>query len=299
MSKRKLSKLLGEVATREGEEQKKDDGRRLIERIIKRPIHSKKHTVEQPSKKYSPWSRDMLLDRLASYSYRRWNIDGANRRINAAECAKHGWTCVEGTHANTIQCVCCLALLNVNVGDNEQTQHIMSDKYHSKIVKEAHMPKCPWVKRPCEDVLYDSLAANRSQLENFQARRTRLDELKGLIKEDQFAFPDSLQDDDLDAGTKIALLGWQVDTVLNNGMAVLKCEACFRRITIPKDQFDVSAEHMDYCPYSKPSEWQKLLACMNAPQPQPQSQRQPHTANSDSSSYKERLSKLRKIYFRR
>lgn len=297
MSKRKLSKLLSDVANRE-EQEKKDDGRRLIERIIKRPIRSGKKLPDEPSKKYSPWSRDMLLGRLAAYSYKRWNIDGTNKLINAAECAKHGWTCVEGAHVNTVQCVYCLAMLNVNIGDNAQTQQLLSEKYRSKIVRDAHKPGCAWVKRPCDDALYDSLAPSRAQQENLQARRTRLGELND-DDDTQFIFPEAAQTV-ADRGARLALLGWQVDTVLNNGMAVLKCEACFRRITIPKSQFDVSAEHMAYCPYTKPSEWQKLLACMNNEvSPSGSLSLAQQSPPSDSSSYKERLSKLRKIYFHR
>lgn len=299
--KRKLSKLLSDVAYREEQPEAGDEGRRLIERIIKRPIRSAagRRGAEGPSARYSPWSREMLLARLATYSFKRWRVSDADALVNAAECAKHGWTCIDGAAANTVQCVYCLALLNINLGDSPDTQRLLAERYRAKVVADAHRPDCPWGPRPCADALYDALAPSRTQLESLTARRMRLQErLVSLDLGDNVVFPEEdMKIAEQQPALRLAVLGWDVDTVLNNGMAVLRCEACFRRVTVPPGQgqppFDPAAEHTAYCPYSRSTEWRKLLACMNDT-----SEKQPESSSS-SSSYKERLSKLRRIYFHR
>lgn len=294
---------------KQGSDSKENEliNRSLIERIIKRPIkqtNRKKYHSGDESTKYSPWSREKLLERLQTYSYKNWNVPGTNTLINASECAKYGWTCVEAeASSNTIQCVYCFNLLNVNLGDDSMTDEvrkIMSEKYRAKMIKDAHKSSCLWINRPSDDSVYDMLSANYHQRELFDKRLSQLaqisDKLGSVVIDDE-----EINSKGVELASKLAILGWRVDTVLNNGVAMLQCEACFRRVTICQDkQINLTdGQHMAYCPYNNPTEWKKLLIFIEPDKYQGRLTI-PYEDDEDAiSGYKERISNIRQMYFRR
>lgn len=260
--KRKVSKILDTLADNDPQKEYKRP-KTILDKLTTK---KKKNTTTEKKQEstYAPWSRDQFLNRLSTFQYRNWSIPYDLEQISALECVKRGWTCLnvsDSAKQNTIQCVYCLAMMNINVGkDDERIQQKLADKYHEMLITQ-HFANCPWKNKGCDDTLY-MLSLTMDQKEQFYQRYNDLTKEQDKIDDYSYTCTPQLTSTALkklsieninEKAATLALLGWKVDDKIGSNVLLLSCEMCFRKIVLNHD-LDLVKEHMRYCPYVKKSQ---------------------------------------------
>jgi hypothetical protein len=303
---------------------------KIIKGVLREPTATPP-SKEIPRVSYAPWSRELFLDRLSTYTYRNWTIPSSLTEINAVECAERGWKCT-GTK-NTLQCVQCLQLLNINVGDNSkpEVQAVLASKYKEMIVSE-HRDTCQWKRKGCSDDIYGLLLTNTVQKNAVNQRYTSFRPIIDYINEFNVVFDSELDMEDLVGvvddprpnliALKFSLLGWKLLRRLhatNMHQIVITCDMCFRKAILSRvvdleeqegdNGLNLISEHMSYCPYitvheSGLSGWQEILRILKGSSMTNKSASKltddlQVDEDEDDKKRQSRLSKLRSIYFTR
>ncbi|CAN6668623.1 hypothetical protein TRVA0_040S01266 [Trichomonascus vanleenenianus] len=349
-TKRKLSQILDSISSENGKEVDRtivvSKPRAFLTKLasLKRSkevekLKNVKSSSDLRSTKYAPWSRDAFLERLSTYSYRNWTVPSNLTEISPVECVKHGWVGLPvggSAKENTIQCVNCLRIINVNVGGDSlgetraQVQQLMAQKYRTRLVSE-HVESCPWKAKGSDDKVYMftvTVGQRGALLQRYQVLLEATS--KEFLENCKLDYsPDILQElaevrvegDLVEAwqakALVIALLGWKLESKLPDDSLVLNCIMCFRRAILKRNQeLNLVDEHMSYCPLIKCQEdcakpaWVQLFDYLRNTSVRPDLDEQeessslvvqPSIDEDDAVDQKRasRLSKLKEVYFKR
>lgn len=327
-AKRKFSRLLDSFT----------DSDRIDDRKVSLPKKIAQLHVRSRGKEalahstYSPWSRELFLQRLRSYAFSNWTVPSHLSRCNAIACTSHGWKAlpVDGTtEKNTIQCVHCLSIICIKLGDNEDLYPKLEVNYGDMIDSRAHSLSCPWRQKAANaSAVYSDLSINSAQQSALQARKLSWDVLPEISQGKRLSLPleydpKIINDKDprefVPDGTFLAVLGWQLESIPSldphsvSANLLVSCDLCFRKFLMD-GPIDLVKQHMSYCPYVQKTstgsrQWVKLLEYQvtmptsgNQLTKSMSNSSSPFSSTNDLSTDEERqsrLGRLKSIYFKR
>lgn len=219
------------------------------------------------SSTYRPFSLDMLLDRLSTFSISTYsNKPDSARLLSPLGMASNGWRHGEGQGRDEVMCVTCAAAWKVEAPSTSTPREEQATAWKEKEmnVREKHEEWCPWRIRSCSPSLYKapirSVLETRADVTKWASRLSACPGFESVmvvsdIKEvnaNDFAvkFPDLPV-----AALILAIFGWQVSEEGSPPIdqCIITCSMCARRAGLwayTKDgkQFDVLKEHKSYCP---------------------------------------------------
>lgn len=113
--------------------------------------------------RFDPFSRDLLLQRLSTYTSLAWCVPSAQSELSELFCASYGWECLplsRGVEKNTLCCCVCRSTLilrfnsidqqppfapfEFDAEDVKQLNHGLSNLYLRQIRRDSHLRSCPW-----------------------------------------------------------------------------------------------------------------------------------------------------------
>ncbi|MCO5589614.1 hypothetical protein L7F22_043582 [Adiantum nelumboides] len=219
------------------------------------------------SSTYRPFSLDMLLERLSTFSISTYsNKPDSERLLSPLGMASNGWMHGEGQERDEVICVTCAAAWKVDapLGSTSKEEQSTFWKDKEMDVREKHEDWCPWRIRSCSPSLYKapirSVLETRADVVKCASRLSACpgfdsvivaSDLKELNTND-FAvkFPDLPI-----TALILAIFGWQISGEGSPPIdqCIIACSMCARRAglwayTKDEKQFDVLKEHKSYCP---------------------------------------------------
>lgn len=219
------------------------------------------------SSTYRPFSMDMLLERLSTFSISTYsNKPDSARLLSPLGMASNGWLHGESQERDEVVCVTCAAAWQVEVplgsASNEEQATLWKTK--EKDVREKHEEWCPWRIRSCSPSLYKapirSVLETRADVTRWASRLSLCPGSDSVVvaydpnevstTEFTVKFPNVPT-----SALIMAIFGWQVSGEGSPPIdqCIVACSMCARRAGLwayTKDgkQFDVLREHKSYCP---------------------------------------------------
>jgi Rsm1-like/C3HC zinc finger-like len=219
------------------------------------------------SSTYRPFSLDLLLERLSTFSISTYsNKPDSARLLSPLGMASNGWMHGEGQERDEVICVTCTANWKVEapLGSTSKEAQFTFWKDKEMDVREKHEDWCPWRIRSCSPSLYKapirSVLETRADVVKCASRLSACPGFDSVIvasdlnelNTNDFAvkFPDLPI-----TALILAIFGWQIsgDGSPPIEQCIIACSMCARRAGLwayTKDgkQFDVLKEHKSYCP---------------------------------------------------
>jgi hypothetical protein len=244
---------------------------------------SKSDDRDKPPPNFSPWSQELFLARLQTFSsVSKWHPKPD--AVNEVVWAKRGWSCVD---VNTVACRggCDRRIfVDLNVepkvtsevvddDDDNGTEGLMTleaaliEKYQSLVV-HGHADSCLWLKAGCKDDIHRlQVVLSSAWQPDLRRRFVSLLEIREAIEDvaiqpghddtsnESFAkrmlkdLPNTITSHDdesklaAEKALGMALCGWRGS--VESGNQLLHCDACFQRIGLWMYQPEYIASHRD------------------------------------------------------
>lgn len=114
---------------------------------------------------FDPYSRQGLLQRLATFTLLNWEIAGKSNPITELRCAQNGWKCmtvsINNNQKNHLVCTACKRLVTLvfndfDTADYQELNIYLGQQYLKQIQTLAHDTSCSWrnFETPLEGVYY-------------------------------------------------------------------------------------------------------------------------------------------------
>ncbi|PWN35671.1 uncharacterized protein FA14DRAFT_160718 [Meira miltonrushii] len=263
----RFSRLTGIAQLHREKARQRRQSRTSLRRSAKSDNTQKTTLNNERSSTYRPFSLDMLLERLSTFSISTYsNKPDAARLLSPLGMASNGWIHGAGQGRDEVSCVTCAAAWKVEAPSNSTSKEEQATvwKEKEKDVREKHEEWCPWRIRSCSPSLYKapirSVLETRADVTKWASRLSACPGFESVmiasdtkeVSTNDFAdkFPDLPA-----AALILAIFGWQVSGEGSPPIdqCIIACSMCARRAGLwayTKDgkQFDVLREHKSYCP---------------------------------------------------
>lgn len=297
---RRISRLTKSPRNREVDSNKTV---KFFRSISRRRLRSSRAVPEQVESLFSPFDRERLLDRIATFqSVIHWNV--VSDVLTPLRASLAGWRC-DTKKVNTVMCICCNARFSVKLplvkytedGDESTTENELTDKVAERYVEKLpqfHRCNCPWRKQCTPISLYQISFSNMTnELQWFKERyehnisfSDHRIEIESVLDEEALGMirpyiteHGLLPNDEI---IEISLLGWEFE---QQGTSLLLSSRSDARRLISIGRVNLLHEHHNWSCFT--SGYLVLLDIFRSLSSTPE------TGESST----DRLSRLRQLYF--